>query len=228
MTSFQRSYSISTAEDSAALAAQICPDYSLYWPLETHKPFWPEDHDFLTPPSGYKPSKPHFATLRSIQRYFKQNNINKPIFCDLDGVLANFELGVKQLTGRSTDQLDSKWLWININKAPGFYANLEWLPEGQHLWAFFQEHNLKPIILTGANTKRAGEEKREWCAKHLGPDVPVICCKTKDKPLYCIHGSTLIDDREIVRENWCEKNGGKFIHFQPDKLDLVFASLVSV
>lgn len=209
----KRSYSISTNNDAKAIECQICPDYSLNWSLKSHKPFWPESHDFLTPPSTYKATKPHYEQLRKIQIYFRANSIENPIFCDLDGVLVNFDQGVLQLTGRLPDEQDRTRMWIHINKAPGFYSNLEWLPEGRKLWDFFIANNLKPVILTGANTKRAAEEKLEWCANHLGSDVPVICCQTKNKPLFCIHDSILIDDRDIVKENWTQ-NGGIFIHYQ--------------
>jgi hypothetical protein len=130
----KRSYSLSTSEDVAAASNHICPDYALHWSLENNKNYWPEGHDFLTPYEGYVPSKPFYSDLRNIQLDFFQDKTKKIVYCDLDGVLANFDKGVYNLLGRHPDEIDKVKLWININKCVDFFSNLEWLPEGRQLW----------------------------------------------------------------------------------------------
>lgn len=137
---------------------------------------------------------------------------SKTVFCDLDGVLADFDTGVFQITGKYPDELKyTSQLWSAINRSNCFYDTLPWLPSGQKLWSQLLVFS-KPIILTGTYTKKAEIQKRLWCEKELGADINVICCKTKDKPLYCAPGSILIDDRTVIQEEW-EKKGGIFLHF---------------
>jgi len=136
----------------------------------------------------------------------------KTVFCDLDGVLADFDTGVFSLTRKYPHEMKSSvHMWAAINKADTFYDTLPWLPAGHQLWERLSAF-CKPTILTGTNTKKAEVQKRLWCERELGGDVPVVCCKTKDKPLFCVPGSILIDDRTVVQEEW-ERKGGIFLHF---------------
>lgn len=53
-------------------------------------------------------------------------------------------------------------------------------------------------------------QKREWTARELGSDVPIITCMSRDKYKYCVPDAVLIDDREGTRESW-EGAGGVFV-----------------
>jgi hypothetical protein len=223
-TPLTRSYSLSARHDEANLRQGICPDYALNWSLRSNKVYWPADHDFLTPPNNYKASKPHFSILRKIQMHIRDKNINPIVFCDLDGVLVDFESGVEKLTGKHPDDQDAKNLWIRINRASNFFETLEWLPEGRRLWEYMRLLDIEPIILTGSTSEKISNQKIKWCQDHLGSQVQVICCRTKDKPLYCIQGSILIDDRDKVKAGW-EDNGGKFFLFSSSKVDEITGQL---
>jgi hypothetical protein len=137
------------------------------------------------------------------------------LYLDLDGVLVNFEKGVLMATGQEVGELSPRRMWPILAKTPGYYANLEWMPDGRELWEFSQ--NFSPTILTGLPLgKWAEPQKRKWCQRELGKNIPVICCMTRDKAKMafedCEDGLTpiLVDDRLKTQESW-EEMGGIFI-----------------
>ncbi len=225
-TPLTRSYSLSSPHDEKNLRLGLCPDYALTWSFDNNKQYWPANHDFLSPAAhdSYKASKPHFEILRNLQMYIRDKSLKPIVFCDLDGVLVDFESGAKKLTLKHPDEQEAKSLWIQINRAPNFFGELDWLPEGRRLWEYMITLDIEPIILTGSTSEKVSIQKRNWCRDHLGSHIQVICCKTKDKPLYCIQGSILIDDRDKVKNEW-ENNSGQFWLFHPSKVDEIIGQL---
>lgn len=137
------------------------------------------------------------------------------LFVDLDGVLADFDRGVLDLTGSSPADLHPKRMWPRIARANGFYEHLNWMQDGRVLWNAVRERD--PVILTGLPMGSWAEpQKRAWCARELGTDIPVITCMSRQKAQKAAEttpaGTTmvLIDDREKLREPW-EAAGGMFI-----------------
>jgi len=133
------------------------------------------------------------------------------VFCDLDGVLADFDAGIVALFGRKPDEVSPRSLWARVASTPNFFSSLPWTDDGRVLWDAIKTFN--PTILTGVpNGSEALRQKREWCARELGIEVDVITCLSKDKHIYCEKaGDILIDDREKFRDQW-EQAGGLFLH----------------
>ncbi len=152
------------------------------------------------------------------------------LFVDLDGVLADFDGGVLALTGKLPRDLEPKRMWGILARAPGFYANLAWTPGGRGLWERLRPH--RPTVLTGLPMgKWAEPQKLAWCARELGPDVPVVACMSREKaakgraltPQDAV--PVLIDDRESLGEAWTAM-GGVFIHHKdPEASAAAFESL---
>jgi hypothetical protein len=150
----------------------------------------------------------------SIPKLIIEENI---LYCDLDGVLVDFEKGVKERMKKYPHELNQTNMWITLRKTPNFYANLPWMPEGKALWDAIKIYN--PVILTGC--PRGGwseDDKRSWCARELGADIKVICCETKNKPDFCTEGDVLIDDRDVIMDKWIAKKG-KYVHYAEGKLE---------
>ena len=144
------------------------------------------------------------------------------IFVDLDGVLADFDRAVEELTGLPPSQQTPRAMWPRLAGARDFYANIPWMPDGLELWERVEP--LDPVVLTGLPRGNwAKPQKLEWCRRELGPEVPVIACMSREKTekarewLDTHHAGTerrvpvLIDDRASTREPW-EAAGGVFIH----------------
>jgi len=146
------------------------------------------------------------------------NELKDPvIFQDLDGCLADFERGVKEVTGKFPHEQKMKDMWSALARTDEFYANLDWMSDGKNLWDFVKKFN--PTILTGVPMGRwASGQKRNWCGRELGWDVPVITGWAKEKHIDAmnlrgtdnLNGAILIDDREKTKAAW-EQSGGVFL-----------------
>lgn len=167
-----------------------------------------------------------------------QSMTNIYVYCDLDGVLCDFDEGVRRVFGKKTDEISPKVLWSTLPKLDHFYSTLPWLEGGRELWSALRPFN--PIILTGVpngGNEWAARQKREWVARELGADVKIITCKSKEKHLFVkqnlLHRDNqdrnnnhkdpllqqqqackvfLIDDSLKLKEAW-ESEGGHFIHY---------------
>lgn len=92
------------------------------------------------------------------------------VFCDLDGVLVDFDAGVRRIFGgRSPSELPNQGvMWGGITKADSFYANLPWTRDGRELWEELRASVPRLDVLTGVprhSSSRA--EKFAWCETHL-------------------------------------------------------------
>ena len=133
------------------------------------------------------------------------------LFCDLDGVLADFEKGVQRLFP-GDKQKTARSLWPRIKRAPAFFENLEWTKDGKILWDNIKD--FEPIIMTGVPPGSwAREQKMNWLDREIG-SVRVTFCRSRDKSIYKPESTPtaiLIDDRNFLREQW-ENSGGIFVH----------------
>jgi len=95
--------------------------------------------------------------------------MNIKIFCDLDGVLVDFDYGVKKILKKSPDQLPECLMWAVIKKTPNFYTNLYWTHDGKQLWNFIKDFQ-GVQLLTGIprGFKDAITQKKSWCNSELG------------------------------------------------------------
>lgn len=137
------------------------------------------------------------------------------LFIDLDGVLVDFNFGVREIFDRAPEQLSPSQLWSTLARTTDYYATLPWTDDGKDLWEAVK--NLSPTILTGLpRGKWAEPQKRAWCRRELGADVPVITCMSRDKHLQAKAAAQmnctalLVDDRASLAEQW-ELAGGIFI-----------------
>jgi hypothetical protein len=98
-----------------------------------------------------------------------QKTRNFSIFCDLDGVLVDFNAGVKRLNkGKGVDVLARKQMWSSIARAGNFFLNLPWTTDGKVLWNKIVENGYYPSILTGIPfIKGSREQKFSWCEREL-------------------------------------------------------------
>jgi len=208
-----RQYSISSLDDSDNIKNNRCPEYALNWDHNSNIHHWRPGHDYFL---GNGENITDNLELRQIlsEKLARGSLPSKIIFCDLDGVLADFEQGVIRRFKKSPDQINMGIMWGVINKSNTFFETLPWMPRGRELWESIKQYD--PIILTGVpRSTTAAEQKRKWCARELGPNVHVITCSTKDKPQFCITNALLIDDRIDNLNPWNSK-GGKFILYHEE------------
>ncbi len=135
------------------------------------------------------------------------------LFLDCDGVLADFDAGVRLVLGGMTpaqyeERHSRREFWKRLATTPDFYAGLPLMPDARAL--FDAVAHLRPTILTGLPIGNwAAPQKVAWAAEHF-PGVPIITCLARDKYRYMEAGDVLVDDRAQHRAKW-EDAGGLFV-----------------
>ena len=143
------------------------------------------------------------------------------IFCDMDGVLVDFDKGYEELTGLSTkhvDVQDSNDFWNKFKSSLteknmeeyDYWANLKWMPDGKQLWNYIKSYN--PYILT-APSRDPGSKlgKKEW-VERLDNMKNIYFRAAQNKPDFSGKNRILIDDRADTIEKWNKAGGIGILH----------------
>ena len=152
------------------------------------------------------------------------------IYCDMDGVLTDFEkrfydklneIGpdyyplkdikkvVKPKDFENIFGIEEFWNFIDGIIGVGFWAGMDWMPQGRELWEFIKPY--QPSLLTSPsknNTSRLG--KNLWVKNHLTPKPKTIFAYSADKQRYSNENSILIDDKKSNINEWIAKGGIAF------------------
>ncbi len=148
--------------------------------------------------------------------------MTKPIiYCDMDGVLADFKTGAQRTTGMSINKWmnipSSREKWSLIKAKKDFWSTLPWMPGGRQLWSYISKFD--PHILSAYVEESYDPNcipgKTQWLRKNAGISnrSKINLVTRKEKKLFAKKGSPsiLIDDYEKnVRE--FINAGGKAIH----------------
>lgn len=142
------------------------------------------------------------------------------IYFDMDGVLADFDRGVRELCHIDPqDQMtatpeDSRKLWDKVRQVEHFYDRLEIIPGSDvMLRALLEKYGDRCEILTGIpkphrQIENAGEDKQKWMARKYGPEIKVNIVFREQKKERCKGpGCVLIDDFEKNIASWKELGG---------------------
>ncbi len=136
------------------------------------------------------------------------------IYCDMDGVLTDFNKAFKDLGHGPIEQFEKRYgtvsTWKVINKQGlSFWTEMEWMPDGKTLWKHIKKYN--PTILTApADSKVCKVGKLQWVKHKLGLNIPVIL--ERDKYKYANADSILIDDTAKKYKPWREHGGIAIAH----------------
>ena len=136
--------------------------------------------------------------IKEFQQFLTEFD-SQQIYCDMDGVLADFEQGIIDIIGGKFD--DKRW----VELPDDFFYRLEPMPDAKKLWGFIGKYD--PFILTatprssrGPIAARAAEDKTKWMKRWFGVSsdkmYPVM---RKNKANFAMDGrdgrpNLLIDD----------------------------------
>ncbi len=141
----------------------------------------------------------------------------------MDGVIVDFQRGVKELTGTSVVEFGRSLgrMWKAVAGVGDFYTKLQWMPDGKELWEALAP--LGPSILTGVPHGHGwADQKRVWIREHLSyfpktiiktPGRTKLDCALSAFNLTAIPEDEtwiLIDDTPRMGAPWTQ-GGGKFI-----------------
>jgi len=135
------------------------------------------------------------------------------IYCDMDGVLADFESGYEKLTGVDLKGEFKKGddFWDPIKVAGvGFWAGLKWMPDGQKLWDYLKP--LDPVLLSAPSREQSSRIGKAVWVKHKIPGTKLILRYAKQKQELATPESILIDDRQVNIDQWEAAGGIGILH----------------
>jgi len=138
------------------------------------------------------------------------------VYCDMDGVLCDFEDRFKEFTGMSCREYENKYgtkaFWDAIGKeGVEYWSKMPWMVDGKQLWDYIAKYN--PTMLSAPSWDPASKiGKYEWVKENLTPDTKVILVNKKDKQLYAGENKILIDDRTDNISDWKNAGGIGILH----------------
>jgi hypothetical protein len=141
----------------------------------------------------------------------KTENKEYKIYCDMDGVLVDFDKGYKDLTGTEASfSTDPKQFWEPIQKAgAAFWIKLKWMPDGKQLWNYIDKYN--PELLSAPSRDESSKiGKFVWVKRNM-PGTKLILRAAEQKQQFAKPNAILIDDRADNIQRWKDA-GGVGIH----------------
>lgn len=150
------------------------------------------------------------------------------LYLDLDGVFADCEKGMRDLTGfpYKGNEIDT---WKIVDKIPNFFL---YLPPTRTAKILYSEVSFLakceiifltalPIITGSLNT--AESDKKQWIKNHLYSDNEVICVSNwSKKKEHCIPGDILVDDSIRNIEDWRSVGGIGVLHNKDKVYDTLY------
>jgi hypothetical protein len=156
------------------------------------------------------------------------------IFCDMDGVLVDFDEGYKELTGVTTQHADSQGkneFWglfrdsLKNKDIPerSYWANLDWMSDGKQLWDYISPYN--PYVLTAPSVNfdipfeerykvennESMQGKTEWVQRL--PNMRKIYFRSATRKAdFAGPNKILIDDRKDTIDSWNANGGIGILH----------------
>ena len=157
----------------------------------------------------------------SLKKIYEEIKPKYIIFCDMDGVLVDFDKGYEDLTGKSTkhvDVQDKDIFWDTFKdslKEKGmseyeYWVKVDWEKGGPMLWNYIKPYN--PYILTAPSLNPESRQgKRDWVTR-LDGMKNIYFRKAADKADLSGKNKILIDDRADTIERWNAKGGIGILH----------------
>ena len=175
-------------------------------------------------------------TKEEFYKYFKEREGGtqmgkfqvEKIYFDMDGVLADFERGVKEICGiepppqpqdlseeeRMAKKAADDQMWELIRQAGDFYYRLELMPGAKEMFdALYEKYGDKVEILTGVPKEKrhidsAGDDKTRWVREKLSKTIKMNIVPREDKiKMSGKKGCILIDDMALNITEWESKGG---------------------
>ena len=134
----------------------------------------------------------------------------RKIYLDMDGVLADFDRGVKEICGMEPlpqggkrDPQQDNLMWEAIREAGHFYYG----KYGDRC------ESLTGIPKPSRGIETAAEDKVNWMHRVLSPEIVVHCVLRKEKMDFCKGAETvLIDDWVKNIDEWNQTGGTGILH----------------
>jgi hypothetical protein len=158
------------------------------------------------------------------QIYEVEQKAGIQIYCDMDGVLCDFDARFEYFYNMSPSEYRKQYKPEKANEyltkavdevGITYWSKMQWMPGGQELWSIIGKYN--PIILTSPGQFEYAEEgKLEWIKDNLSPQPKeVIFAESGNKHLKMVtepKKSILIDDYWTNLAPWKASGGIAIMH----------------
>jgi len=137
------------------------------------------------------------------------------IFCDMDGVLCDFDRRFEQFGGMKPKEYESRFgtkkFWELIDKVgEQFWSKMPWMSDGKQLWTYISKY--KPVLLSAPSMNPSSRYgKHLWVNENL-PGTKLILAKREKKRNYSGKNQILIDDRPDNINEWVYEGGIGILH----------------
>jgi len=178
-------------------------------------------HDNI--PINEKKNKDPFglnAYARELAMGLEENEkvMDYKIYCDMDGVLVDFESGYEKLTGidlKGEYRPGVEDFWKPIEQAGvKYWASLKWMPDGKQLWGYIKQYS--PELLSAPSKSESSKiGKYVWVKNNL-PGTKLILRYASRKKELANPESILIDDRQVNIDQWEAAGGIGILHTSAD------------
>lgn len=150
-------------------------------------------------------------------RKLVEQEIQYKIYCDMDGVLTDFERMFQEIKGITPDEFrnnhpedtDESKFWFIIDTEGGlnFWSHMYWMPDGRMLWDYIKNKNTEILSAPPKRISQAELGKKLWCRRFLGKNTIVNLARRGEKRKFADKNSILIDDTPKTIAEW-ESDGG--------------------
>ena len=137
--------------------------------------------------------------MKQYIKFYKEAKGELPrIYCDMDGVLCDFEYAANRVTGQVWGGLRTGQDWESIRKTKNFWSTMPWKKDGRQLWNYIKKFD--PHILSAYSTEdpNCKPGKRRWLSNNLelsGSRINLV--RRSEKRNFAMDGrrpAILIDD----------------------------------
>jgi hypothetical protein len=145
------------------------------------------------------------------------------IFCDMDGVVADFVKGMYKLIQNYDDTKylqDPKYrniMWQAVSdyskKGGKLWGDLDMMPDGMVLWNYISKYPNTEILTASGDPKYgAPEQKVEWVKRRFGDVKTNVVRKSEEKAAFAKPNHILIDDMHKSIDPWVAAGGIGILH----------------
>jgi len=146
----------------------------------------------------------------------KLKESNYKIYCDMDGVLTDFNKQFSELHSGGPKKFEEKngrekfWGLID-GSGVGFWVGMKWMEDGKLLWEYLKTNHNVELLSSPSRSEHSRLGKRLWVRNHkLGVKLNLAYSYNKKK--YAAPNHILIDDRKDNIEGWESEGGIGILH----------------
>jgi len=178
-------------------------------------------------PSTTKPN----STTSNTDTSTSVNDSKWKIYCDMDGVLVDFNKRFGELSAWGPEKfiekngLDEFWQMID-ERGVGFWVGMDWMEDGKILWEYLKVNHDVELLSSPSRSEHSRLGKRLWVRNNkLGVKLNLAYSHNKQK--YAAPNHVLIDDRKDIIKEWESQGGIGILHTSAEETIVQLLNIVA-